>query len=57
MPERHQIKACGIDFFDTADVYGSGSSETLIGKFLKEFGIIEKNSKIIRNSKIQNSTL
>jgi len=25
----------GIDFFDTADVYGSGSSETLIGKFLK----------------------
>ncbi len=27
---------CGIDFFDTADVYGSGSSETLIGKFLKD---------------------
>ena len=26
----------GIDFFDTADVYGSGSSEKLIGQFLKE---------------------
>lgn len=26
----------GVDFFDTADVYGLGRSETLIGKFLKE---------------------
>jgi aryl-alcohol dehydrogenase-like predicted oxidoreductase len=26
----------GIDFFDTADVYGNGRSETLIGKFLKD---------------------
>lgn len=26
----------GTTFFDTADVYGSGRSETLIGKFLKE---------------------
>jgi aryl-alcohol dehydrogenase-like predicted oxidoreductase len=26
----------GIDFFDTADVYGGGRSEELIGKFLKE---------------------
>ena len=26
----------GINFFDTADVYGSGSSEKLIGQFLKE---------------------
>jgi aryl-alcohol dehydrogenase-like predicted oxidoreductase len=26
----------GIDFFDTADVYGNGRSETLIGRFLKE---------------------
>lgn len=25
----------GIDFFDTADVYGNGKSETLIGEFLK----------------------
>ncbi len=28
----------GITFFDTADVYGSGRSETLIGQFLKEGG-------------------
>jgi aryl-alcohol dehydrogenase-like predicted oxidoreductase len=27
--------ANGIDFFDTADVYGNGRSETLIGEFLK----------------------
>jgi aryl-alcohol dehydrogenase-like predicted oxidoreductase len=26
----------GVTFFDTADVYGSGRSETLIGKFLKQ---------------------
>jgi len=26
----------GVDFFDTADVYGAGRSEALIGKFLKE---------------------
>lgn len=26
----------GIDFIDTADVYGAGRSESLIGKFLKE---------------------
>ena len=28
----------GIDFFDTADVYGAGRSEKLIGEFLKETG-------------------
>jgi aryl-alcohol dehydrogenase-like predicted oxidoreductase len=26
----------GVNFFDTADVYGDGRSETLIGKFIKE---------------------
>lgn len=26
---------CGINFFDTADVYGNGRSEMLIGQFLK----------------------
>ena len=25
---------CGVDFFDTADVYGGGRSESLIGQFL-----------------------
>ena len=28
--------ARGISFFDTADVYGAGRSETLIGRFLRE---------------------
>ena len=28
--------AAGVNFFDTADVYGAGRSETLIGRFLKE---------------------
>jgi aryl-alcohol dehydrogenase-like predicted oxidoreductase len=28
--------ARGVNFFDTADVYGAGRSETLIGRFLKE---------------------
>jgi len=28
----------GITFFDTAEVYGSGESEELIGKFIKETG-------------------
>ena len=28
----------GVSFFDTADVYGGGRSETLIGKFLKQTG-------------------
>jgi aryl-alcohol dehydrogenase-like predicted oxidoreductase len=26
----------GIDFFDTADIYGNGSSETLIGQYLRQ---------------------
>ncbi len=33
----------GITFLDTADVYGMGRSETLIGKFLEERGL--KNGK------------
>jgi aryl-alcohol dehydrogenase-like predicted oxidoreductase len=28
----------GIDFFDTADVYGGGRSESLIGRFLRQSG-------------------
>ena len=38
----HQIlsaaKGSGSNFFDTANVYGSGRSERLIGKFLREHG-------------------
>ncbi len=32
----HAAAAQGVTFFDTADVYGGGRSEELIGKFLKE---------------------
>jgi aryl-alcohol dehydrogenase-like predicted oxidoreductase len=28
----------GISFFDTAEVYGTGDSESLLGKFMKELG-------------------
>ncbi len=38
----HQIlsaaKSCGTSFFDTANVYGSGRSESIIGKFLQKQG-------------------
>ncbi len=32
----HSAADSGVNFFDTADVYGGGRSEQLIGKFLKE---------------------
>lgn len=31
-----ETSACGIDFWDTADVYGNGESERRIGRFLSE---------------------
>ena len=31
----HVAVESGINFFDTADIYGAGRSESLIGKFLK----------------------
>jgi aryl-alcohol dehydrogenase-like predicted oxidoreductase len=37
----------GVGFFDTADVYGNGRSETLIGRFLKE-----RRAKIFVASKL-----
>lgn len=37
---------CGINFFDTADIYGNGHSEELLGKAFKE-----KRSKVIIASK------
>src|SRR4051812_37518743 len=33
----------GVTFFDTADIYGSGRSETLIGQFLKDSPSARKN--------------
>lgn len=32
----HHAIDCGVNFFDTADVYGSGRSESLIGEVLQE---------------------
>ena len=32
----HRAANSGVNFFDTADVYGMGNSERFIGKFLKE---------------------
>ncbi|MFE9745674.1 aldo/keto reductase [Saccharothrix saharensis] len=34
----HAAADTGVNFFDTADVYGDGRSETLIGEFLRERG-------------------
>lgn len=32
----HSAVEAGVNFFDTADVYGGGRSETLIGRFLRQ---------------------
>jgi aryl-alcohol dehydrogenase-like predicted oxidoreductase len=40
------IKACidaGVNFFDTADVYADGQSETILGQSLKNLGIARKD--------------
>ncbi|GGP47910.1 aldo/keto reductase [Saccharothrix coeruleofusca] len=34
----HTAADTGVTFFDTADVYGDGRSETLVGRFLRERG-------------------
>ncbi len=34
----HAAADAGVTFFDTADVYGDGRSETLVGRFLRERG-------------------
>ena len=41
---------CGVNFFDTAPMYGDGASETLLGKFLAENNLREK---VIVASKIR----
>lgn len=33
-----RARELGVDFFDTADTYGNGHNESLIGRFLKESG-------------------
>ncbi len=44
----HQAYNSGINFFDTADIYGHGHSERLIGKFIKE----KQNKEIVLSSKV-----
>jgi aryl-alcohol dehydrogenase-like predicted oxidoreductase len=40
----------GINFFDTAMVYGNGLSENMLGKALKELGV--KRDEVIVTTKI-----
>ncbi len=35
--------ACGVNFFDTADVYSFGQSEKLLGQALKNLGVVRKD--------------
>jgi 1-deoxyxylulose-5-phosphate synthase len=37
---------CGIDFFDTADVYSNGESEQILGRALKHFGVMRDDAVI-----------
>ena len=34
----HAAADAGVTFFDTADVYGDGRSERIVGRFLRERG-------------------
>ena len=50
---------CGIDFFDTANVYGMGVSETMIGNFIKNNGnpfVIATKASISRDPETQERT-
>ena len=45
--------AFGINYFDTASTYGAGSSERILGKWLKTFNI--PRDKVVISSKIGGS--
>ena len=50
---RDAIKLChdaGVNFFDTAEIYGAGCAETLMGKAFKELGLARKD--IVVSTKI-----
>ena len=50
---------CGIDFLDTANVYGMGVSETMIGNYIKSNGnpfVIATKASISRNSETNERT-
>ncbi len=42
----------GVNFFDTADVYGDGRSEKLIGQFLRDSDLREDDEKIFVATKL-----
>jgi len=48
--------ALGVDFWDTADVYGDGQSESRIAKKLKQHPNIKVATKLGRNGKIFDGT-
>jgi aryl-alcohol dehydrogenase-like predicted oxidoreductase len=48
--------ALGVDFWDTADVYGSGQSEARIGKRLKQHPGVKVATKLGRNGQIFDGT-
>lgn len=50
---RDAMKMCfeaGINFFDTAEIYGNGQAETIMGKAFKELGF--KREEIVVSTKI-----
>ncbi|WP_417249695.1 aldo/keto reductase [Celeribacter sp.] len=50
-----RAKLAGVTFFDTADVYGGGRSERVIGQFLKDNPEIKVATKLGRNGEIYDS--
>ena len=51
---------CGIDFLDTANVYGMGLSETMIGNYIKNNGnpfVIATKASISRDPETQELSL
>lgn len=54
---RDAIKKCfdaGINFFDTAEIYGFGVAETVMGKAFKELNL--PRTEIVVSSKIMSAT-
>ena len=47
-----EAHAAGVTFWDTADVYGKGASETILGKAFREFGF---RNDIVLATKVYNS--
>lgn len=43
---------CGINFFDTAEVYAEGESEIVMGEAIKEFGW--KRNDLVISTKVSN---